>query len=279
MNQTNIDIFNDTIGFIKENDVLNTSVSESIKRTSFHPDNDYPSFDIKKDRDGVLIISKRRSFEAAMNLYKQYPNKRIGVLNFASATNPGGGVTHGSSAQEEALCRCSTLYPVIQTKELYNKYYGPNRRARNNLHDDAVIYTPDIVICKTDTKYPVRLSEKEFVKVDVLSCAAPNLREQPSNLYNLDNSESVNISDEELYKIHLRRAKHILYIAKYHHIDVLVLGAFGCGAFRNNPEVVAKAYKDVLKEYGKCFDAIEFAIYCSPYDMSNYEIFNNILNS
>ena len=59
----------------------------------------------------------------------------------------------------------------------------------------------------------------------------------------------------------------------------LVLGAFGCGAFKNNPEVVAKAYKEVLKEFDGYFENIEFAIYCSKYDTQNYIIFKKVLTS
>ena len=66
-------------------------------------------------------------------------------------------------------------------------------------------------------------------------------------------------------------------MALKHHIDVLVLGAFGCGAFRNDPKIVAKAYKELLKEYSKYFVEIEFAIYCSTFDSENYEIFKSII--
>ncbi len=277
MRDDNIKTFYDTLLFIKENKSLSDSVKESIKFTSFHDENDYPSFEMNKDKEGNIVVSKKRSFEAAIELKRRYPNKRIGVLNFASATTPGGGVAQGSSAQEESLCRISTLYPVLTTNELFNKYYKVNRKLGNNLHTDAVIYTPDIVICKTDERNPRRLKENEFVKVDVLSCAAPNLREKPSNIFNLDASISVNISDEELFTLHLKRAKHLLYIAKHHDIDILVLGAFGCGAFSNNPKVVAKAHKEALKEYRNSFDVIEFAIYCSPYETENYDVFKEII--
>ena len=278
MNKDNIDIFNDTLDFIASNDVLSMGINQSIKMTKVYSPNEYPHIDESKQKDGKIIISRKRSFQAAMDKHRQYPNKRIGVLNFASATNPGGGVTHGSSAQEESLCRCSTLYPVLTNDELFKKYYQPNRIKKDNLHDDAVIYTPDILICKNDEKYPRRLTEKDFVTIDILSCAAPNLREKPNNMYNLDGDHKTTVTDEELYDIHLQRARHILHIAKYHNIDILILGAFGCGAFRNNPYVVAKAYRDVLKEFPNVFDIIEFAIYCSPYDSENYDAFCNIIS-
>ena len=59
--------------------------------------------------------------------------------------------------------------------------------------------------------------------------------------------------------------------------EVVVLGAFGCGAFENNPEVVARASKEVVAKYAGCFEVIEFAIYCSPRDEENYKIFKRVL--
>ncbi len=56
-------------------------------------------------------------------------------------------------------------------------------------------------------------------------------------------------------------------------------GAFGCGAFQNNPEVVALASKNVIKEYMQAFKNIEFAVYCSPRDDRNYKIFERVLKA
>ena len=244
----NIEVFLDTISFIDEDDYLSNAVNESIEKTVIYSKGIDEINAIKKH--GEVRVSQYRSFEAAMKLHDEFPNKRIGVLNFASATNPGGGVTKGSAAQEESLCRVSTLYPVLATKYLLKNFYIPNRLKNNPLHDDTVIYTPDIVICKSDSNSPTRLKKEEFIKVDVLTCAAPNLREKPGNLYNFDGNASIKISDEELYQIHFKRAKQILNVAIISNIDILILGAFGCGAFKNNPYVVAKAYKYILKNIG-----------------------------
>ncbi len=85
------------------------------------------------------------------------------------------------------------------------------------------------------------------------------------------------ISPEEQYRLHLRRAKHILHIAAVNDADALVLGAFGCGAFRNDPQAVAKAYADVLAEYKGYFRYIEFAVYYQPGEIGNYEAFRCVL--
>ena len=271
MRKENIEVFLDTISFINEDDYLSNAVNESIEKTVIYNTDIDEIKAIKKL--GEVRVSQYRSFEAAMKLHQEFLNKRIGVLNFASATNPGGGVTKGSAAQEESLCRVSTLYPVLATEYLLNNFYMPNRLKNNPLHDDTVIYTPDIVIFKSDNNSPTRLKKEDFIKVDVLTCAAPNLREKPGNLYNFDGNTSIKISDEELYQIHLKRAKQILDVALVNKIDILILGAFGCGAFKNNPYVVAKAYKDILKEYKSYFDLIEFAIFTNEYNKENYLAF------
>lgn len=140
---------------------------------------------------------------------------------------------------------------------------------RDNLHTDACIYSPDIIICKSDTDFPERLPAEEWHKVDVISCAAPNLRREPVNQYN----------PEKLYDLHLRRAKGILNTAAIHGVDILITGAFGCGAFANDPHTVAEAWRDAVSDYGKIFSAIEFAVYCRPYETDNLKIFERIIGA
>lgn len=207
-----------------------------------------------------------------MHLAKQHPGKRIAVLNFASATNPGGGVVNGSSAQEESLCRCSTLYPTLDRRFLWQAYYDVNRAAGNVLHTDACIYSPGIVVCKTDTDFPERLPQEDWMTVDVVSCAAPNLSHTPGNLYNLESGQAVSIMTSELQRIHEQRARGILAIAATNSVSILVLGAFGCGTFRN-----ARAYANVLKDCRQHFDWIEFAIFCRDGERENYDAFAEAL--
>lgn len=273
--EENVKIFNDTLDFIKKNKILSESVEKSISGTKF-----YPARQILAPTNNCFLnnvfVTKNRTFEAAMKLAKNYPGKKIAVLNFASASTPGGGVKNGASAQEEALCRISTLYPVLTTKDLWEKFYAPHRAECNPLHNDDIIYTPDIVICKTDTISANKLYDSNFVKVDVITCAAPNLREVPSNQFNEDGKVSAaGITDEKLEQIHLIRACHIFEAAIANNVKILVLGAFGCGAFRNSPYVVAKAYKSALKLYAKYFDEIEFAVFCG-YDDTNYRAFKTL---
>ena len=93
------------------------------------------------------------------------------------------------------------------------------------------------------------------------------------------NVKYVVISDlcDALYELHLKRARHIFRVAAANHVDMLVLGAFGCGAFRNDPWVVAKAYRRVTEEFRGHFDVIAYAVYCTPKDRKNYDAFRKYL--
>ncbi len=273
-----IEVFRDTERFISENSALAQAARKSREGVRFYAADVSPKLpDVRKE--GAVAVTKSRTFEAAVRLHRERPEARIAVLNFASATNPGGGVRSGSGAQEESLCRCSTLYPTLNQPALWDCYYLPNRAADDPLHTDACIWSPGVVICKTDESVPKRLPEEEFVTVDVITCTAPNLRGIPVLLRDPDVSGPACVTAEELYRLHLRRAAHILHAAADNGTDILVLGAFGCGAFRNDPDVVARAWADVLREDRYRFDRIEFAIFCAGWETENYTAFRQRLSS
>ena len=80
-------------------------------------------------------------------------------------------------------------------------------------------------------------------------------------------------SDAELAALHEKRDRRIFDVAVQNKVDVLILGAFGCDAFSNNPDVVARVMAELAQEYSRAFKVIEFAVYCPPYDESNYFAF------
>lgn len=221
-------------------------------------------------KEAKIIVSKKRSFEAA----SAYKGKHISVLNFASATNPGGGVTKGASAQEECLCRVSTLYKCISASEITEAFHKKHRYAlktgkMNSLYNDDCIQTCDVTVFKSDTAKPALLSEKDWFDVDVISCVAPNLRYMSQH----DKNWKKNVTDKRLFDIYKKRINRVLDIASCAKSDVIILGAFGCGAFANPPELVAKAMHIAIDEHKYEFETIELAIYCSPRDTLNYEVF------
>ena len=265
-----ISVFDDTLERIKDDAELLLAQKQSIAKQRLIPESEplnvpAPAY----SEPAQVVVTRNRSFGAAAN----YIGQRVCVLNFASATNPGGGVTHGSSAQEESLCRCSTLYNCLNTRTMWDGFYTPHRKSGNPLHNDDIIFTPNVQVLKDDDYRPLF----DPFMVDVITCAAPNLREQPANPYNPSDGDSKRISKDELYQLHKQRARRILTVAAQNEADVLILGAFGCGAFQNDPQVVARAYNDVLAEFSHHFRTIEFAVYCRPHDDSNYRAFKEII--
>ena len=274
--EENAAVFRDTEKLCMNNEKLKEAIKRSTAGQKLIPEKDSIP-EQKKDlykEAAKVIVSKKRSYEAAEN----YKGCKVAVHNFASASNPGGGVVRGASAQEECLCRCSDLYFCLNIREMWDGFYQPHRDARDPIHNDDIIYTPAVTVFKTDTADPVLMPESDWYDVDVITCAAPNLREDPSNPYNSgDGSRQAMISDEDLQAVHEKRLRRMLETALMNGRDTIILGAFGCGAFRNDPEVVAAANFNVIKDYLYAFKNIEFAVFCSPRDERNYEIFERVL--
>lgn len=273
-----VEVFHDTESFYKTDENLKQAILDSIKATVFYEADDYPPLPKRRFKKTTISVVKRRSLDAAISMQRKYLELKIAVHNFASATNPGGGVNHGSRAQEESLCRCSTLYPVLNTEENWKRYYTVNRELADPLYDDACIYTPEITICKSDIDRPTRLPRDKWDLVDVITIAAPNLRERPNNIYNPGHAKTIHITDEELFDIQETRIRHMFTVVAHHGAEIFVTGAFGCGAFQNNPEVVANVYKKILPEFDGFFKEIVFAIHCRPNEILNYETFKKILD-
>lgn len=271
-----IEIFEDTIRYCERNQNLLEAIVHTRENTLLYREP-------LQECDGVIAnryeqpvkvsVSLKRTLEAAGGLHVKYENDRIGILNFASATNPGGGVIRGSNAQEESICRCTMLYPCLATESLQEKYYVYHKKRRNPLYTDSCIVTPDIIVFKTDEKWPRLCAEEDWFSVDVISCAAPNLRGGLLDYKDfLDKADNVK-EEEKIRELLSTRIRGILQVAVSQHMDVLVLGAFGCGAFCNSPYVVAEVFKEVLKDYRYSFKEIEFAVYCTQTDRGNYEVF------
>lgn len=276
--EENVIIFNETEAICKTDEKLKDAIKQSSasQRLILEADEFSAPTREKYSDKAKVVVSKKRSYEAASH----YKNYKTCVHNFASATTPGGGVVKGSSAQEECLCRCSTLYFNLNSPDMWAGFYTPHRMTQDPVHNDDCIYTPGVVVIKTDTASPVLMKEEDWYSVNVITCAAPNLRQMPSNSMNTcDGIKKVKMLDEDLQALHEKRLTRIMDIALAEGNEAIILGAFGCGAFENNPEVVAKATKNVIEKCLYSFKAIEFAVYCSPRDESNYEIFNRMFGN
>ncbi len=270
--EKNVKIFKDTEYRYQTNEKLKAAVQKSIARQKLIWENEEVLGKQNGSREGKVVVSRKRTLEASEQYAKQ--GKRVCVLNFASATNPGGGVAHGSSAQEEAICRCSTLYPCLNTKEMWKDFYIPHRRMDNPLYNDDCIFTPEVTVFKSDTSFPELLPEAAWWKVDVITCAAPNLRDIPSNRMNPNaGSQRAEITCEYLRELHSTRIQKIFEVTMANEAEVLILGAFGCGAFCNPPEIVAEVFAEFTEKYRECFDVIEYAVFHKEWETENYRMF------
>lgn len=235
-------------------DTLEKSYQEDLKDRTIHA--------IESNRvykEGFLSCAKNRKEHARIEVYsgttfevsKRYCELgKVAVLNFANSEYPGGGVQFGAMAQEECLCRSSNLFACISNQNVFDEYYAYHRCGQNHFYSDRLIYTKDVTVFKDDSLVPQMLPKEEWFNVDVITCAAPYIAQRKyTNTAVLRN----------LFK---KRIKNIFEAAIDNNIDVLVLGAFGCGAFKNPPSVVARAFHEVIKEnsYQNAFKQIVFAI-------------------
>lgn len=268
----NVEIFKDTEFLYKTNEELKVAITSSLERQYLIAANEALEPAAGNKRCGKVVVSGKKTIEASEQYAKQ--GKKVCVLNFASATNPGGGVTHGSSAQEEAICRCTTLYPCLDTDNMWKSFYLPHRRADDPLYNDDCIFTPAVKVFKSDSDYPELLAQSEWWDVDVITCAAPNLRYVPSNRMNPHSGRNrADISDKALKQLLTKRIEKIFHLAIHENAEALILGAFGCGAFWNPSQLVASVFAEFTEKYRDYFDVIEYAVYHREHEKTNYEAF------
>ena len=246
-------IFKDTYDKCEKYTPLRESIEQSIEATKFYLEGN--KFDLNdreiKSKEYNIIITPDRTLEAVQKYYISKDKKeKIGVLNFASSKNPGGGVWSGARSQEESLCRASTLYPCLNTEFLKDNYYSYHIE-KKSVASDRIIYVPNILVFKSDNNvFSEMLDEKDWYNIDVITCAAHN-------------QKTYKVDYEQLKKINYNKLKAIIECAVENNVDNLILGAFGCGAFGNSPQLVSKTFKKILidEEYYKYFKNVHFAIF------------------
>lgn len=228
---------------IKHPNLLSTATKTVKKVDHENYNQNLPSHPHKA---GQIFINNNSSIYTAIDCHKRGYDL-IYVLNFADALKPGGGYLNGRGAQEETLCRQTLLYPTLQSqKEMYSINAGKGPEA-----SDVMILSQDVLVIRDDFYNLLKPSER--FHVDIISSPAVN------------NSHGVH----QVSAIMLRRIRKIVTIAAYHASQqkkkkvALILGAFGCGVFKNNAEDVSKAFATVLKDEGMqgYFDCVVFPIY------------------
>ena len=191
--------------------------------------------------DPVVEVTGESSTEATRRL----AGAPVAVLNFASARNPGGGFLNGAQAQEEALCRASALYTCLLRAP---EFYDHHRAHRDPFYSDRVIHSPAVPVFRDDRG---RLLDEPYT-AGFLTAAAPNagvvLRTAPERAPELPRALAV-------------RAERVLETAAAHGYRRLVLGAWGCGVFRNDPARVAGVFRALLGPGGRFERAFEHVVF------------------
>jgi len=207
-------------------------------------------------------VTAETAIEALRRMAKD-PMGHLACLNFASAKNPGGGFLGGAEAQEESLARSSGLYPCLLAAP---GYYEGNRGCRTTLYLDLAIWSPGVPFFRDDSGALL----EEPVLASVITAPAPNAgavaRNEPHRI-------------PEIEPTLRRRGAFVLAIAAAHGVRRLVLGAWGCGVFRNDPKMVARAFGDLLLGSGRfagVFDEVVFAIYDRSADQSALKPFEEV---
>jgi uncharacterized protein (TIGR02452 family) len=208
----------------------------------------------------TFAITPETTLEGSARLVASGRYQRIGVLNFASARHPGGGFLTGALAQEESLARSSGLYlSLLKCPE----YYVFHRAQDTSLYSDRMIYSPACPVIRDDEGHWL---PGPFA-VDFITSAAPNagavMRNEPRNRARIAPTLA-------------ERASKVLALAAHRECDALALGAWGCGAFGNDPVMVARVFYDLLRPdgaYGRSFRHVLFAIFTTKREQANYNAF------
>lgn len=183
-------------------------------------------------------------------------------LNFASAKNPGGGFLSGSQAQEECLARASGLYACLNQQMAY---YEANRACTTSLYTHHAIYSPSVPVFRDEadglleTPYSVSIVTSPAVNAGAVR------QNEPSNI--------AHIEPTMRYRI-----RSVLAIARHHGHRSLVLGAWGCGVFRNDPSDVARWFHHELTAnpiFIGAFDRVIFAVLAKTDDQSVFRAFHH----
>lgn len=237
------------------------------------PRADFRAVEVVSPEDGAAILAERKeccepggcceirvvaedSFEAAMRY------ERPLVMSFANAHFPGGGFWFGANAQEESLCRRSTLYASISSREAACMYRH-NNTCLCAVESDYMLYSPNVCVFMDGRG---ELLPKPFM-ASVITVPAPNRH-----------GAAFFASGRRIGETMLRRIKIMLLVAAKHGHPNLVLGAWGCGAFGNKPCVVAGLFTQALVEdgFGEMFDEVCFAIRGRTED-AKFLAFKNVL--
>jgi uncharacterized protein (TIGR02452 family) len=203
-----------------EDSILNTEVFNNIDILPII--NQEPYYNVKDN------IIKLGTIDSVLKLRQDGIEGEIIALNFASANNPGGGFLKGSNAQEESICRASALYlNLVKSTEFYEFH----RNQKNPLYSNKMIYSPDVPIIRNDKGQLIKCEKCSFITSPAVNAKVARER---------------NISNDTINKAMKERINKIISVAVKKNPEVLLFGAFGCGVFGNDREVVFKIFEEAI---------------------------------
>ena len=244
-------------------------LSSALKGTRLYQPADFPEEIAGCDaRAGAAStrteVTPETSLQAARRLATAADRPDVLCLNFASAKNPGGGFLSGSQAQEESLARSSALYACQRSKP---EMYEFNRGVGTSLYSDHMIYSPRVPVFRDDEG---ELLEEPYT-VSFITAPAVNTgavrRNEPERV-------------DSILPTMRRRLARVLWVASLHRHPALVLGAWGCGVFQNEPAEVAGLFAEALGPGGPfhgCFQHVVYAVYDRSPDQEVISAFRNTL--
>ncbi|MET7336717.1 TIGR02452 family protein [Nonomuraea sp. NPDC005650] len=234
---------------------VGAALEAAIAGTVSHPPDEPIAVPAAAGHRTSFEVTAEGSLQAARRLHLAGA-ERITVLNFASARNPGGGYLGGAKAQEEDLCRASLLHPCLLNAP---DFYAAHRASSDLLYSHRVIWSPDVPVHRDDRG---RLLSEPY-PVSFLTSPAPNagqaLRHDPG-------------AGPRIRQALHERAGRVLAVAAHHGARQLVLGAWGCGVFRNDPRDVAAAFHAHLAG-GGVFERVVFAVWDRSPESANRAAF------
>lgn len=239
---------------------ISHGLDQAKRNTQTYQLGDVPTANLQRFATPLTVSITHETCCAALERLSCAGAQHLGILNFASAKNPGGGFLNGAQAQEEALARSSGLYPCLLTQMA--TFYEPNRANSSSLYLDAAICSPGVPFFRNDAgDY-----WEQPLWATVVTAPAPNAgavaHNQPHDM-------------PQVLPTLARRAAMVLQLLAASGAHHLILGAWGCGVFRNDPHQVAQTFAALLQPggaYSHAFESVTFAI-AGMKDLTNINAF------
>ena len=196
---------------------------------------------VEKNEISDFSVEKNTVKLTTVDCILKNAGKKMIALNFANAIVAGGAYIIGGSAQEESLCRASGLYYTIKQQKAF---YRQNRLHVLADYTDGMIFSENVKIIRDSNGNIL----DNPVLCDFITCPAVN------------RYESFFLGSKKLDTVMKRRIEKIVSFAESRHPELIILGAFGCGAFGNKRETVFPMFEEAVKKYISLNTEVVFAV-------------------